>query len=57
MSSLNSEGFNLPTEMEKEVVCVLEETWVKATGFPCKANKDEVIKEISRLVGDPLEVD
>jgi hypothetical protein len=28
-----------PTEMEK--------TWVKATGFPCKASKVEVIKEIS----------
>jgi hypothetical protein len=23
-----------PTEIEKEVVSVLEETWVKATGFP-----------------------
>jgi hypothetical protein len=43
-----------PNEMEKEVVSVLEETWVKATGLPRKA---EVIKEISHLIGDPQDVD
>jgi hypothetical protein len=43
-----------PIEMEKEVVSVLEETWVKATGLPRKA---EVIKEISHLIGDPQDVD
>jgi hypothetical protein len=46
-----------PTNLEKEVVCALEETWVKATGFPRKAKKEMVIKEISHLVGDPVEVD
>jgi hypothetical protein len=35
-----------PTEMEKEVVSLLEENWVKATRFPSKANKAEVIKEV-----------
>jgi hypothetical protein len=29
----------VPIEMEKEVVSLLEETWVKATGFPKKAKK------------------
>jgi DNA-directed RNA polymerase subunit H (RpoH/RPB5) len=46
----------VPIEMEKEVVSLLEETWVKATGFPKKAKKDEVMKEISHLVGDSQEV-
>jgi hypothetical protein len=44
------------TNLEKEVVNVLEITWVKATGFPTKAQKAEIIKEISHLVGDPIEV-
>jgi hypothetical protein len=43
-------------EVEKEVVSVLEETWDKATGFPKKAKKVEIIKEIAHLVGDPIEV-
>jgi hypothetical protein len=47
----------VPIEMEKEVVSLFEETWVKATGFPQKAKRAEVIKEISHLVGDPQEVD
>jgi hypothetical protein len=47
----------VPTEVEKEVVSILEETWVKAIGFPKKAKKSEVIKKIAHLVGDPLEVD
>jgi hypothetical protein len=34
-------------EVEKEVVSVLEETWDKATGFPKKAKKVEIIKEIT----------
>jgi hypothetical protein len=46
-----------PTEKEKEVVSLLEETWAKATGFPSKSSKAEIIKEIFHLVGDPLEVD
>jgi hypothetical protein len=46
-----------PTEMEKEAVNILEETWVNATGFPRKAKKFEVIKEIAHMVGDPIEVD
>jgi hypothetical protein len=36
---------------------VLEETWVKATSFPTKAQKKDIIREISHLVGDPIEVD
>jgi hypothetical protein len=47
----------VPIEMEKEAVSLFEETWVKATGFPQKAKRAEVIKEISHLVGDPQEVD
>jgi hypothetical protein len=43
--------------LEKEVASVLETTWVKATGFPTKAQKGEIIKEISHLVGGPIEVD
>jgi hypothetical protein len=46
-----------PTKLEKEVVSILEETWVKATGFPAKAQKKDIIREISYLVGDPIEVD
>jgi hypothetical protein len=46
-----------PTEMEKEAVNILEETWVNATGFPRKAKKFEVIKEIAHMVGDPIEMD
>jgi hypothetical protein len=46
-----------PTEMEMEAVSILEETWVNATGFPRKAKKSEVIKEIAHMVGDPIEVD
>jgi hypothetical protein len=46
----------VPTEVEKEVVSVLEETWVKAKGFPKKAKNVEVIKEIAHLVGDPVEI-
>jgi hypothetical protein len=42
---------------EKEDVSVLEEAWIKGTGFPTKATRPEVIKEISYLVGDPIEVD
>jgi hypothetical protein len=38
-------------------VSVLDETWVKATCFSKKAKKFEVIKEISHLVGGPVEVD
>jgi hypothetical protein len=30
---------------------------VRATGFPSKARRSEVIKEISHLVGNPIEVD
>jgi DNA-directed RNA polymerase subunit H (RpoH/RPB5) len=45
-----------PTNLEEDV-CALEETWVKATSFPRKAKKEMVIKEISHLVGDPVEVD
>jgi hypothetical protein len=47
----------VPTEVEKEAVSILEETWVKAISFPKKAKKSEVIKKIAHLVGDPLEVD
>jgi hypothetical protein len=47
----------VPIEMEKEVVSLLEETWVKATSFPKIAKKTEVVKEISHLVGGPQEVD
>jgi hypothetical protein len=46
-----------PIEMEKEPISLLEETWVRATRFPRKASKAEVIKEISHILGDPLEVD
>jgi hypothetical protein len=46
-----------PTKLEKEVVSILEETWVKATSFPTKARKKDIIREISYLVGDPIEVD
>jgi hypothetical protein len=46
-----------PTELEKEVVSILEETWVTATGLPWKAKKTEVIREIVHVVGDPMEVD
>jgi hypothetical protein len=46
-----------PTNIEREVVCALEETWVRASGFPRKAKKEVFIKEISHLVGDPVEVD
>jgi hypothetical protein len=46
-----------PTSLDKEAVSVLEETWVKATGFPAKVQKKDIIREISHLVGDPLEVD
>jgi hypothetical protein len=45
------------TNLEKEVVSVLETTSVKATGFPTKSLKAEIIKEISHLVGDSIEVD
>jgi hypothetical protein len=30
---------------------------VNATGFPRKAKKSEVIKEIAHMVGDPIEAD
>jgi hypothetical protein len=46
-----------PTNLEKEVVSILEETWVKATRFPAKVQKKDIIKEIAYLVGDPIEVD
>jgi hypothetical protein len=47
-----------PTKLEKEVVSILEETWVKAaTSFPTKVWKKDIIREISYLVGDPIEVD
>jgi hypothetical protein len=46
-----------PTSLGKEAMSVLEETWVKATGFPAKAQKKDIIKEISYLMGDQLEVD
>jgi hypothetical protein len=45
------------TKMEKEAVCILEETWVNAIGFPRKARKAEVIKEIAHMIRDPIEVD
>jgi hypothetical protein len=34
-----------------------ERDLVKATGFPRKAKKVDVIKQISHLVGDPQELD
>jgi hypothetical protein len=46
-----------PTNLEKEAMCALEETWVKATSFPMEAKKEMMIKEISHLVGDLVEVD
>jgi hypothetical protein len=46
-----------PTNIEREDVCALEETWVKATGFPRKEKEEVVNKEIAHLVGDPMEVD
>jgi hypothetical protein len=46
-----------PTNIEREVVYALEETWVRASSFPRKAKKEMVIKEISHRVGDPVEVD
>jgi hypothetical protein len=45
-----------PIDMEKDVVSILEETWVNATGFPRKAKKIEVTIEIAHKVGDPVEV-
>jgi hypothetical protein len=46
-----------PTNIEREAICALEETWVRASGFPRKAKKEMVIREISHLVRDPIEVD
>jgi hypothetical protein len=46
-----------PTKLEKELVSILEETWVKTTGFPAKAQKKDIIREIAYLVRDPIEVD
>jgi hypothetical protein len=46
-----------PASLDKEAVSVLEETWVKATRFLAKAQKKDIIKKVSYLVGDPLEVD
>jgi hypothetical protein len=46
-----------PTNIEREVVYALEETWVRASSFQRKAKKEMVIKEISHRVGDPVEVD
>jgi hypothetical protein len=46
-----------PTNLEREIVCALKETWVKATCFPRKSKREMVIKEIAHLVGDPVEVD
>jgi hypothetical protein len=39
----------------EEIVNVLEETWIKASSSG--SNEKNVIKEISYLVGDPIEVD
>lgn len=36
---------------------VLEKVWVKAYNIPIVARKEEIVKKIARLVGDPLEVD
>jgi hypothetical protein len=46
-----------PTNIEREVICALEETWVRASGFPRKAKKEMVIREIFHLVRDPIELD
>jgi hypothetical protein len=35
-----------PTNLEKEVDTILEETWVKATDFPAIAQKKDIIREI-----------
>jgi hypothetical protein len=42
---------------KKDVVGILEETWVTATGFPRKAKKAKVVREIAHMVRDPVEVD
>jgi DNA-directed RNA polymerase subunit H (RpoH/RPB5) len=43
--------------MEKEDVSILEETWVTPTGFPRKAKKSEVVKEVTHMAGDLIKVD
>uniref|UniRef100_A0A0A9BDV0 Uncharacterized protein n=1 Tax=Arundo donax TaxID=35708 RepID=A0A0A9BDV0_ARUDO len=46
-------------KLDEDVGCfaVLRSVWVKALGFPPWARKENAVKEVAYLVGDPEEVD
>jgi hypothetical protein len=43
--------------LDPDVVEVLQPTWVKIYGLPTMACKEEVVKKVASLVGEPLVVD
>jgi hypothetical protein len=47
----------IPTDLSVGADDKLETVWVKAYNFPPIARKDEVVREIAYLVGEPEEVD
>jgi hypothetical protein len=47
----------IPTDLSVGADDKLETVWVKAYNFPPIARKEEVVREIAYLVGEPEEVD
>lgn len=45
------------TDASPDPSSILEKVWVKAFGFPQIAIKEEIIKKVAHLIGDPIEVD
>lgn len=45
------------TDVSTDTSSILEKVWVKPYGFPQIAKKEEIIKKVSHLIWDPIEVD
>lgn len=45
------------TDIASDTTSVLEKVWVRAEGFPLIARKEEIVKKVAHLIGDPIEVD
>lgn len=45
------------TDLASDTTSVLEKVWVRAEGFPLIARKEEIVKKVAYLIGDPIEVD
>jgi hypothetical protein len=47
----------LKSDWDPDAVEVLQPTWVKIYGLPAMASKEEVVKKVASLAGEPLVVD